>query len=43
MKTAFATLIMAFFASAATAQQKPVAEYSWQALADRDNSRLGRS
>jgi hypothetical protein len=33
MKTALATLIMAFFAGAATAQEKPLAEYSWQALA----------
>jgi hypothetical protein len=33
MKTALATLIIAFFAGAATAQQKPLAEYSWQTLA----------
>jgi hypothetical protein len=33
MKTALATFIMAFLAGAATAQQKPIAEYSWQALA----------
>jgi hypothetical protein len=33
MKTAFATLILALFAGVALAQQKPLAEFSWQALA----------
>jgi hypothetical protein len=41
MKIAFATLIMAFFASAVTAQQKPLAEYSWQALSAAGQLRTG--
>jgi len=41
MKTALATLIIALFAGAATAQQKPLAEYSWQALADAGQIKTG--
>jgi hypothetical protein len=41
MKTAFVILTMALFAGAAIAQQKPLAEYSWQALADAGQLKTG--
>lgn len=41
MKTVIATLIMAIVSGAAVAQEKPVAEYSWQALADAGKLKTG--
>lgn len=41
MKTVIATLVMALVSSAAMAQEKLVAEYSWQALADAGKLKTG--
>jgi hypothetical protein len=41
MKTALITLLLALFTSAAIAQEKPVAEYSWQALVDAGKLKTG--